>query len=85
MKEISFVKINCRYPEELADRSWDNVGLLLDNQDRDGPQPNPLVLVTNDLTYQVAHEAVDKGVSTIVSYRTSPSTPQFQPLHAQLI
>ena len=29
----------------------------------------PKVLVTNDLTFQVAVEAIEQGVSVIVSYR----------------
>lgn len=58
-----------RYPEELADRRWDNVGLLVDNSDADAEKRKPLVLVTNDLTYQVAVDAIKQGVSVIVSYR----------------
>ncbi|KAG5917883.1 hypothetical protein E4U53_004149 [Claviceps sorghi] len=54
------------YPEELADRSWDNVGLLVDNSEVKGQRPR--VLVTNDLTWQVADEAIDQVVSVIVSY-----------------
>ncbi|ODA76022.1 hypothetical protein RJ55_08304 [Drechmeria coniospora] len=55
-----------KYPEELADRSWDNVGLLVDNTEAEGTKPK--VLVTNDLTYQVAVDAIRQGVSVIVSY-----------------
>lgn len=32
----------------------------------------PIVLVTNDLTYAVAQEAIEKGASVIVSYRMLP-------------
>ncbi|KAL2023737.1 hypothetical protein VTK56DRAFT_1451 [Thermocarpiscus australiensis] len=57
------------YPEELADRTWDNVGLLLENVHKpsfgDG---TPTVLLTNDLTLRVAEEAIKKQVSVIVSY-----------------
>lgn len=56
-----------RYPEELADRSWDNVGLLVDNNDAGATKPK--VLVTNDLTWQVGMDAIEQGVSVIVSYR----------------
>lgn len=56
-----------RYPEELADRSWDNVGLLVGNEEAAGTRPR--VLVTNDLTFQVATDAIDQGASVIVSYR----------------
>ncbi|GFP55027.1 protein NIF3 homolog [Trichoderma asperellum] len=55
------------YPEELADRKWDNVGLLIDNSD-DTKKRQPTVMVTNDLTFQVAVDAIGQGVSVIVSY-----------------
>jgi putative NIF3 family GTP cyclohydrolase 1 type 2 len=61
--------IKVRYPEELADRSWDNVGLLLSNTDAEADKRKPMVMVTNDLTYQVAVDAIEKGASVIVSYR----------------
>ncbi|KAF4126027.1 putative GTP cyclohydrolase 1 type 2, NIF3 family [Geosmithia morbida] len=54
------------YPEQLADRSWDNVGLLLGNTQASDTKPK--VLVTNDLTFQVAVDAIGQGVSVIVSY-----------------
>ncbi|EGX96629.1 UPF0135 protein [Cordyceps militaris CM01] len=56
------------YPEEIADRAWDNVGLLVGNHEQESSQKKPIVLVTNDLTYQVATDAIQKGVSVIVSY-----------------
>ncbi|KAI9902054.1 hypothetical protein N3K66_003871 [Trichothecium roseum] len=56
------------YPEELADRSWDNVGLLLGNSEDPAKAKAPKVLVTNDLTYQVAADAIRLGASVIVSY-----------------
>ncbi|KEY67915.1 hypothetical protein S7711_02125 [Stachybotrys chartarum IBT 7711] len=56
------------YPEELADKAWDNVGLLVGNSDSEGEKKKPIVLVTNDLTYQVAMDAIEKGASVIVSY-----------------
>ena len=61
------------YPLALADRSWDNVGLLLEPP---FPRPRkdftrPTVLLTVDLTTAVAKEALDpgSGVETIVTYR----------------
>ena len=67
-----------RYPEELADRAWDNVGLLQENIDLasnptfPGGRPSPpTVLLTNDLTIWVAEEAIRKKASVIVSYRES--------------
>ncbi|CAI4214710.1 unnamed protein product [Parascedosporium putredinis] len=75
------------FPEELADRTWDNVGLLLDNIEAPGDKElESRVLLTNDLTYLVAEEAIKLGVSVIVSYRknsphlSSPSKP-LSPLH----
>ncbi|KAL1866307.1 hypothetical protein VTK73DRAFT_4765 [Phialemonium thermophilum] len=56
------------YPEELADRSWDNVGLLLDNIKPSTGDVKTVVLVTNDLTIRVAEEAIRKKASVIVSY-----------------
>jgi putative NIF3 family GTP cyclohydrolase 1 type 2 len=69
---MSFVQLTdfwCSYPEELADKAWDNVGLLVGNSDSEGEKKKPIVLVTNDLTYQVAMDAIEKGASVIVSYR----------------
>ncbi|UKZ76162.1 hypothetical protein TrVFT333_003858 [Trichoderma virens FT-333] len=56
------------YPEELADRKWDNVGLLVGNSESDAKKLEPTVMVTNDLTFQVAVDAIGQGVSVIVSY-----------------
>ncbi|OAA82000.1 UPF0135 protein [Akanthomyces lecanii RCEF 1005] len=56
------------YPEEIADRAWDNVGLLVGNHEQESSQKKPIVLVTNDLTYQVAADAIEQGASVIVSY-----------------
>ncbi|KAK7745936.1 hypothetical protein SLS53_002655 [Cytospora paraplurivora] len=64
------------YPEEVADRAWDNVGLLLGNIDSnsqkalglDATPDHKTVLLTNDLSARVAQEAVDKKASVIVSY-----------------
>ncbi|KAL2210813.1 NGG1p interacting factor 3 [Sarocladium strictum] len=56
------------YPEELADRRWDNVGLLVDNSEQDTKKHKPVVMLTNDLTFQVAVDAIGHGASVIVSY-----------------
>lgn len=61
----------------MADRAWDNVGLLLGNMDAHsqhalGLEVTPdskTVLLTNDLSPAVAQEAVDKKASVVVSYR----------------
>ncbi|KAI2631231.1 GTP cyclohydrolase 1 type 2/Nif3 [Xylaria nigripes] len=59
------------YPEELADKSWDNTGLLVGQApsfaDQAG-QSRPIVLLTNDLTNVVVDEALEKGASVIVCY-----------------
>ncbi|KAL1899210.1 hypothetical protein Sste5346_003132 [Sporothrix stenoceras] len=57
------------YPEELADRSWDNVGLLLENSKLPTDKPGrERVLLTNDLTPDVVDEAIAYKVSVIVAY-----------------
>ncbi|KAL2176667.1 GTP cyclohydrolase 1 type 2/Nif3 [Thermothelomyces heterothallicus CBS 202.75] len=56
------------YPEELADRAWDNVGLLQENIALPSGAVPSRVLLTNDLTLRVAEEAIKKQVSVIVSY-----------------
>ena len=58
------------YPETLADRSFDNTGLLLEsaiNLTRKVPLQNR-VLLTIDLTTAVADEAIDKHVNLVVAY-----------------
>ena len=34
-----------------------------------------MVLVTNDLTFQVAVDAIGQGASVIISYRETPPSP----------
>lgn len=62
------------YPLALADRSWDNVGLLLEPPFQRPRTGIPKVLLTVDLTTAVAEEALEEnsGVETIVTYRTQP-------------
>lgn len=59
-------------PLELADSSWDNVGLLFEvpylEGRRDYQAPSYPILVTNDLTGPVLREAIEKGVFAIISY-----------------
>ncbi|KAI5958665.1 NIF3 [Candida theae] len=54
----------------LADKSWDNTGLLLDSSVEDAAQQNsPIkVLLTIDLTQSVADEAINKGAKFIMAY-----------------
>ena len=63
------------YPEELADRAWDNVGLLQENINPPSGTVPRRVLLTNDLTLHVAEEAIKKQASVIVSYRRHPHHP----------
>lgn len=65
------------YPEELADRAWDNVGLLQENINPTSGTVPPRVLLTNDLTISVAEEAIQKKASVIVSYRMTMDVPRF--------
>lgn len=78
-----------RYPEEVADRAWDNVGLLLANANAkdqlllglDVQPKEKMVLLTNDLSLRVAHEAVKKKASVIVAYRKCHILPLSHSLH----
>ncbi|PWW78465.1 NGG1p interacting factor 3 [Tuber magnatum] len=58
------------YPQALADKTWDNTGLLLEAPDRtDRPSPKAhKVLLTIDLTRAVADEAISLKSSVIVAY-----------------
>lgn len=75
MNASPFLISGISFPEELADRSWDNVGLLLGNiepTDKVAARVSPKVLLTNDLTFAVGEEAIEKGASVIISYRVFP-------------
>ena len=64
------------YPESLADKSFDNTGLLLEsilNLNRPTRLRNG-VLLTIDLTQAVATEAIEKNVSLVVAYRKYDGT-----------
>ncbi|KIH89063.1 ngg1 interacting factor [Sporothrix brasiliensis 5110] len=57
------------FPEELADRTWDNVGLLLENSRQPtSATESQRVLLTNDLTPDVVEEAIAYNVTVIVAY-----------------
>lgn len=49
----------------LADRSWDNVGVLIDNPN---PKPSNVVLLTIDLTEDVLTECQEKNIGVVVAY-----------------
>ncbi|CUS09457.1 unnamed protein product, partial [Tuber aestivum] len=58
------------YPQALADKTWDNTGLLLEAPDRidRAPLKAHKVLLTIDLTKAVADEAISLKSSVIVAY-----------------
>ncbi|RYO82839.1 hypothetical protein DL766_002285 [Monosporascus sp. MC13-8B] len=59
------------FPEELADKSWDNTGLLLGEAPRSSSAPNDersTVLLTNDLTAEVVDEALKERARVIICY-----------------
>ncbi|KAB8234055.1 putative NGG1 interacting factor Nif3 [Aspergillus alliaceus] len=56
------------YPESLADKSWDNTGLLLEAPFNPTRRQRNSVLLTIDLTKAVADEAIARKASAIVAY-----------------
>jgi len=56
------------YPESLADKTFDNTGLLLEVPFDSLCPPNHSVLLTVDLTRAVAIEAVEREASIIIAY-----------------
>ncbi|THV73022.1 NGG1p interacting factor 3 [Aureobasidium pullulans] len=56
------------YPEALADKSWDNTGLLLESPFDPIRRQMNSALLTIDLTKAVADEAIERGDSIIVAY-----------------
>ncbi|KAI9654371.1 MAG: hypothetical protein M1821_006687 [Bathelium mastoideum] len=56
------------YPEHLADKSWDNTGLLLEAPFDPLRRQMNSVLLTVDLTKAVADEAIERNDSIIVAY-----------------
>ncbi|KAI1464846.1 NGG1p interacting factor 3 [Daldinia caldariorum] len=60
------------FPEELADKSWDNTGLLLEQAplppSSSSKKVGGTVLLTNDLTSAVVDEALEEGAKMIVCY-----------------
>ncbi|CAK9441278.1 uncharacterized protein LODBEIA_P51470 [Lodderomyces beijingensis] len=58
------------YPIALADKTWDNTGLLVDSSFEEATTTaSPIkVLLTIDLTQAVAEEAINKNVKFIMAY-----------------
>lgn len=57
------------YPEQLADKSFDNTGLLLEAPHNEQAKLKNRVLLTIDLTKAVTEEAIQKRCGAIVAYR----------------
>lgn len=56
-------------PLELADHSWDNVGLLLESpQKPEASGSDHRVLLTIDLTMDVVEECIEEKVNTVITY-----------------
>ncbi|PGH00310.1 YbgI/family dinuclear metal center protein [Helicocarpus griseus UAMH5409] len=56
------------YPEGLADKSFDNTGVLLESPFNFARRQKNSVLLTIDLTKAVADEAIERGDSIIITY-----------------
>ncbi|KAI7303891.1 hypothetical protein KC315_g15421, partial [Hortaea werneckii] len=56
------------YPESLADKSFDNTGLLLESPFDPLRRQMNSVLLTVDLTKAVADEAIERNDSIVVAY-----------------
>ncbi|KAI9824188.1 MAG: hypothetical protein M1819_000900 [Sarea resinae] len=56
------------YPEALADKSWDNTGLLLEAPFDPIRRQMNSVLLTVDLTRAVAEEAIERKDSVVIAY-----------------
>ena len=56
------------YPEALADKSFDNTGLLLEAPFQPDRRRQNSVLLTIDLTRSVADEAIENNHSVVVAY-----------------
>lgn len=79
--------LNSLYPLSYAERSWDNVGLLVDL-----PQSTPTcILLTIDLTKAVAKEATTLGSPLIIAYhpflfrKFNTISPNQNPQHKSLV
>lgn len=52
----------------MADKTWDNTGLLVDASTEEAESSNTKVLLTIDLTQDVAEEAINQNVNLIMAY-----------------
>lgn len=56
------------YPTRLADKTWDNTGLLVDSSSDEALSDKVRVLLTIDLTQSVAEEAINSKSNIIMAY-----------------
>lgn len=58
------------YPLHLADKSWDNTGLLVDSSTENltTSEGKCKILLTIDLTQSVANEAIEKNSNVVIAY-----------------
>ncbi|KAF2753765.1 NGG1 interacting factor Nif3 [Pseudovirgaria hyperparasitica] len=56
------------YPEDLAEKAWDNTGLLLEAPFDPSRRQRNSVLLTVDLTKAVTDEAIERKASIIIAY-----------------
>lgn len=78
MKALTRTQLNsvlksftAHYPENFADKSWDNTGLLINCSVADSSVTSvdkPRVLLTVDLTNNVAEEAISNNCNLIIAY-----------------
>jgi len=82
------------YPEALADKAWDNTGLLVGEapsfKSATSSTAQGTVLLTNDLTAAVVDEALHEGAKVIICYhpvifRPLKSITTDDPMQAQLL
>lgn len=73
------------YPIRLADKSWDNTGLLVDASSDEVTQAQAKIILTIDLTQAVADEAIASKAGLVLAYHPfifrglksiTPSDPQ---------
>ncbi|KAI1260301.1 NGG1p interacting factor 3 [Xylariaceae sp. FL1019] len=92
LKDAVVEAMRTLYPEELADKAWDNTGLLLDQAPSFSKENNgkKVVLLTNDLSEPVVDEALSAGASVTVAYhpvifRPLKSLTTKDPMQTQLL
>ena len=56
------------YPLHLADKPWDNTGLVVDSFTENGDAEGYKILLTVDLTQNVADEAVATNSNVVIAY-----------------